>query len=109
LPGFSPVSGKYVVAKFDGGLLSSDGGVPVLSEVEQRIRVAGQMSLIDSHSFARWNSQAPLKSGELNSVSSDTWETRPERRRAIDAIAAREEFENGRRRTASRPNDFRPP
>jgi hypothetical protein len=26
LPGLSPVSGKTVVAKFDGGLLSSDGG-----------------------------------------------------------------------------------
>jgi hypothetical protein len=26
LPGLSPVAGKWVVAKFDGGLLSSDGG-----------------------------------------------------------------------------------
>ncbi len=33
--GLSPVSGKTVVAKFDGGLLSSDGGVLVLREVEQ--------------------------------------------------------------------------
>src|SRR5450756_1895243 len=40
LPGLSPVSGKTVVAKFDGGLLSSDGGIVVLREVEQRIRVA---------------------------------------------------------------------
>ena len=29
LPGLSPVSGKTVVAKFDGGLLSSDGGILV--------------------------------------------------------------------------------
>ena len=36
LPGLSPVSGKTVIAKFDGGLLSSDGGVLVLREVEQR-------------------------------------------------------------------------
>jgi len=38
LPGLSPVSGKSVVAKFDGGLLSSDGGVLMLREVEQRLR-----------------------------------------------------------------------
>jgi len=40
LPGLSPVSGKTVVAKFDGGLLSSDGGILVLREIEQRVRVA---------------------------------------------------------------------
>ena len=44
LPGLSPVSGKTVVAKFDGGLLSSDGGVLVLREVEQRLRVAERMA-----------------------------------------------------------------
>jgi len=36
LPGLSPASGKPVVVKFDGGLLSSDGGVLALREVEQR-------------------------------------------------------------------------
>ena len=30
LPGLSSVSGKAVVVKFDGGLLSSDGGVLAL-------------------------------------------------------------------------------
>ena len=44
LPGLSPVSGKTVVAKFDGGLLSSDGGIVVLREVEQRIRVADRLA-----------------------------------------------------------------
>ena len=34
LPGLSPVCGKKVVARFDGGELSSDGGVVVLREVE---------------------------------------------------------------------------
>jgi hypothetical protein len=34
LPGLSPVSGKTVITKFDGGLLSSDGGVMALREVE---------------------------------------------------------------------------
>ena len=44
LPGLSPVSGKTVVANFDGGLLSSDGGVLVLREVERRLRVADRLA-----------------------------------------------------------------
>ena len=44
LPGLSPVGGKAIVAQFDGGLLSSDGGVLVLREVEQRLRVASRMA-----------------------------------------------------------------
>jgi hypothetical protein len=44
LPGLSPVSGKAIVTKFDGGLLSSDGGIVVLREVEQRLGVADRMA-----------------------------------------------------------------
>ena len=44
LPGLSPVGGKTIVAKFDAGLLSSDGGVLMLREVEQRLRVADRMA-----------------------------------------------------------------
>ena len=44
LPGLSPVAGKSVVAKFDGGLLSSDGGLLLLREVEQRLRVAERLA-----------------------------------------------------------------
>src|SRR3979490_1764993 len=40
----SPVSGKSVVATFDGGLLSSDGGVLMLREVEQRLRIADRFA-----------------------------------------------------------------
>src|ERR1700719_2414579 len=49
LPGLSSASGKPVVVKFDGGLLSSDGGVLALREVEQRLRVADRLadSIID--------------------------------------------------------------
>jgi hypothetical protein len=43
LPGLSPVSGKSVVATFDGGLLSSDGGVLMLREVEQ-LRIADRFA-----------------------------------------------------------------
>ena len=44
LPGLSPVCGKPVDARFDGGRLSSDGGIFVLREVEQRLRVADRMA-----------------------------------------------------------------
>ena len=44
LPGLSSVAGKSVVAKFDGGLLSSDGGVLALREVENRLRVAARFA-----------------------------------------------------------------
>ena len=44
LPGLSPVSGKRVEVKFDGGLLSSDGGVLALREVDQRLRAADRLA-----------------------------------------------------------------
>jgi hypothetical protein len=44
LPGLSPAGGKPVVVKFDGGLLSSDGGILALREVEQRLRVADRLA-----------------------------------------------------------------
>jgi hypothetical protein len=44
LPGLSSASGKPVVVRFDGGLLSSDGGILALREVEQRLRVAARLA-----------------------------------------------------------------
>jgi len=44
LPGLSPVGGKPVIARFDGGHLSSDGGLLVLGEVEQRLDVARRLA-----------------------------------------------------------------
>ena len=35
LPGLSPVAGKELCARFDGGRLSSDGGVLLLRGIEQ--------------------------------------------------------------------------
>ena len=37
LPGLSPVAGKPIIARFDGGSLSSDGGLSALREVEDRL------------------------------------------------------------------------
>jgi hypothetical protein len=44
LPGLSPVGGKTVVARFDGGLLSSDAGLLALREVEKRLGVAERLA-----------------------------------------------------------------
>ncbi|MCW2240912.1 hypothetical protein M2351_005551 [Azospirillum canadense] len=44
LPGLSPLAGKPVIGRFDGGRLSSDGGLLVLREVEQRLRVAERLA-----------------------------------------------------------------
>ena len=44
LPGLSPVSGKALTARFDGGALSSDAGLLALREVERRLDVAGRLA-----------------------------------------------------------------
>ncbi len=40
LPGLPPVGGKVLCARFDGGRLSSDGGVLLLREIERRLGIA---------------------------------------------------------------------
>ena len=44
LPGLSPVCGKPVVARFDGGQLSSDGGILLLAQVERRLGIAERLA-----------------------------------------------------------------
>lgn len=44
LPGLSPVAGKEIVARFDGGRLSSGGGLLVLREIERRLQVADRLA-----------------------------------------------------------------
>ncbi|GGC68544.1 hypothetical protein GCM10011504_53110 [Siccirubricoccus deserti] len=44
LPGLSPVGGKLLVARFDGGRLSSDGGVLALRKIERRLGVADRLA-----------------------------------------------------------------
>src|SRR6516165_9168070 len=44
LPGLSLVQGKAVVACFDGGQLSSEGGLLVLREVERRLGLADRLA-----------------------------------------------------------------
>src|ERR671914_2489781 len=44
LPGLSPVAGKPLIARFDGGQLSSDGGLLALREVERRLGLADRLA-----------------------------------------------------------------
>src|SRR6202049_3579661 len=44
LPGLSPVCGKPIVARFDGGQLSSDGGILLLAQVERRLGIAERLA-----------------------------------------------------------------
>jgi hypothetical protein len=44
LPGLSPVSGKDLVVRFDGGELSSDAGVLALRQIEARLGVADRLA-----------------------------------------------------------------
>ena len=44
LPALSPVQGKAVVARFDGGRLSSEGGLLALREIERRLGVAERLA-----------------------------------------------------------------
>ena len=44
LPGLSPVQDKAVVARFDGGRLSSEGGLLALREIERRLGLADRLA-----------------------------------------------------------------
>jgi hypothetical protein len=44
LPGLSPVAGKELLVRFDGGRLSSDGGVLLLREIENGLGLAEALS-----------------------------------------------------------------
>jgi hypothetical protein len=44
LAGLSPVNGKALSARFDGGALSSDAGLLAVREVERRLDVAGRLA-----------------------------------------------------------------
>jgi hypothetical protein len=44
LPGLSPVAGKPVHISFDAGLLTSDGGVLVLAEIERKLGLAERLA-----------------------------------------------------------------
>lgn len=45
LAGLSPIAGKPIIARFDGGQLSSDGGVLALREIERRLGVADRLAV----------------------------------------------------------------
>jgi hypothetical protein len=44
LPGLSPIEDKGIVALFNGSRLSSGGGLLVLRELEQRLKVSDRLA-----------------------------------------------------------------
>ena len=44
LPGLSPILGRAIEARFDGAMMSSDGGLLVLREIEQRLGIAKHLA-----------------------------------------------------------------
>ena len=44
LPSLSPVAGKPIIARFDGGALSSDGGLMALREIEEHLGIARRLA-----------------------------------------------------------------
>jgi len=52
LPGLSPVCGKPITARFDGGKLSSDGGVVALREIEARLSIANRLAACVAEALA---------------------------------------------------------
>ena len=44
LPGLSAVQGKAVIARFDGGRLSSEAGLLALREIERRLGLADRLA-----------------------------------------------------------------
>jgi hypothetical protein len=44
LPGLSPVTGKPIIAHFDVGALSSDGGLMALREIEEHLGIARRLA-----------------------------------------------------------------
>ena len=100
LPGLSSASGKPVVVKFDGGLLSSDGGVLALREVEQP--VSGRRSarrLYDRSSRGR-SDHAQLGGRHPFSTADDQRRLRGRQRR--QCAAPRSDVQDGARSFAHR-------
>jgi hypothetical protein len=44
LPGLSPVAGKPIIGRFDGGRPISDGGVLALREIEARLGIVDRLA-----------------------------------------------------------------
>ena len=51
LPGLSPVENRELCVRFDGGRLSSDGGVLVLREIEKRLGLAARLEILRQRSY----------------------------------------------------------
>jgi hypothetical protein len=103
LPGLSPVQGKTVVARFDGGRLSSEGGLMALREIERRLGLAGRLSncLVDPrapkkvvHHLAEiiWFRMLMIAAGYEDGNDADALRRDPMFKLALDRLPAGEEL-----------------
>ncbi len=92
LPGLPPVGGKESCARFDGGRLSSDGGVLLLREIERRLEIA---ELLGSRVRVALPSAYPYQPA-LMSIAGRITAQEPETRRQVPP----------RRRGAGPPRQF---
>ena len=75
LPGLSPVENKELCVRFDGGRLSSDGGVLVLREIEKRLGLAARLAgcLSDARDPASTtHSYADMIGARMFAIAADT-------------------------------------
>jgi len=99
LPGLSSVSGKPVVVKFDGALLSSDRRLLALREIEGRLRVADRLAayMVDprapdqvTHSFAdivRFR-LLMIAAGHEDGIDANALRSDPVRKMALDLASS---------------------
>src|SRR4028119_222760 len=65
LPGLSPVGGKRLIARFDGGQPSSDGGLLALRGVERRLGIADRLAACIEDPRAPGRARPPLTAVHL--------------------------------------------
>gem|GEM_PF-4348578 len=78
LPGLSPVCGKPIIARFNGGKLSSDGGVLALREIETRLSITNRLAAcVGDASRSGPRNRAPHVAGWLRSHRTRPGRSRP--------------------------------
>lgn len=83
--GLSLVRGKAVVARFDGGRLSSEGGLLLLREVERRLVLADRLAAFLKDPRAPDKGRAPLGRRSSGSACDDCRRVRGRQRRQYTA------------------------
>ncbi len=73
LPGLSPVENKKLCARFDGGRLSSDGGVLLLRGIEKRLGLTARLGPLLIARFSACGRRKPRNEAGGYSTISKSW------------------------------------